>query len=153
MTYRPMKCCKECQKLLPLDSYAMNQQYRDKKDPRCKDCYNRRQRARKRVPDEKLKYRRPTRSSDGISKQAKVAYIQELKTAPCTCCGTYEPPPSMDFHHLDETTKEFSLGKISTSRGGIFTLEQIKKEIAKCILICANCHRKLHSNLLCLVPA
>jgi hypothetical protein len=43
----------------------------------------------------------------------------------------------LDFHHTDPRAKEF---KISQMR----TIPRLKAEIAKCIVICANCHRKGH---------
>jgi len=42
-----------------------------------------------------------------------------------------------DFHHSDPNKKETTIG---SSRA----FESMKKELDKCALICANCHRKLH---------
>lgn len=45
----------------------------------------------------------------------------------------------LDFHHLndkDETISEL------VNKGS--SLAAIKKEIEKCIILCSNCHRKLH---------
>lgn len=49
-------------------------------------------------------------------------------------------PVALDFHHKDETLKEGNIGTIITT----WSEEKLKKEINKCIVICANCHRKLH---------
>jgi hypothetical protein len=46
----------------------------------------------------------------------------------------------LEFHHLDPNEKDFSIG------GKSWSLERLKKEVDKCILICANCHRELHSS-------
>ena len=45
---------------------------------------------------------------------------------------------ALEFHHLDPKEKDFS---ISTN---IKSLDLIKKELDKCILLCANCHREEH---------
>ena len=46
----------------------------------------------------------------------------------------------MDFHHRDPSEKDGTLSqKVAT-----WTLERIKTEVAKCDVLCANCHRKLH---------
>jgi hypothetical protein len=45
----------------------------------------------------------------------------------------------LDFHHIEGEDKEFDLG-----RSGGWSLKRIKEEIEKCIVLCANCHRKEH---------
>ena len=44
-----------------------------------------------------------------------------------------------DFHHLDPNEKDFAIGKNNSN------FNKIKKELDKCILLCANCHRRRHS--------
>ena len=59
----------------------------------------------------------------------------------CAICGKQYPNYVYDFHHLDPSKKDFNLGnKTSTVKW-----ETVKKEIDKCILVCANCHRILHN--------
>ena len=67
------------------------------------------------------------------------AVIVEAKSVPCRDCGQSVPPCAMDLHHRDETTKLFSLGD-----RGSHALKKIEAEIAKCEVICANCHRIRH---------
>lgn len=58
--------------------------------------------------------------------------IQYLLEHPCVICG--EPDIIvLDFDHLRD--KEFNI-----SQG--YSLEKIKKEIEKCQVLCANCHRR-----------
>ena len=56
-------------------------------------------------------------------------------------CGYSKDKTALDFHHIDESTKEFGL----SDRGMTRSWEKIKAEVAKCILVCANCHREIHS--------
>lgn len=64
-------------------------------------------------------------------------YIQELKQAsPCTDCGENYPYWVMDFDHLGD--KEFNINSMTRTK---CNMDAIKKEIAKCELVCANCHR------------
>ena len=60
----------------------------------------------------------------------------------CSKCGYNNNLSALDFHHLDPSKKEFNLDsrKIANS-----SLESIKKELDKCILLCANCHREEHN--------
>ena len=64
------------------------------------------------------------------------AYVNELKTEPCLDCGGSFPPECMDFDHV-RGEKEFALGGANVSR----SRESVDQEIAKCDLVCANCHR------------
>lgn len=45
-----------------------------------------------------------------------------------------------EFHHLDPIQKDFSWNKLRLK-----SLNSIRKELDKCILLCANCHRIRHS--------
>lgn len=47
---------------------------------------------------------------------------------------------TLDFHHLHESEKEFDIGKMKYCRWC-----EIEKELKKCICLCANCHREIHS--------
>ena len=46
----------------------------------------------------------------------------------------------LDFHHISNN-KDFNIAE-SLQRG--FAIQKIKEEIDKCIILCSNCHRKLH---------
>jgi hypothetical protein len=64
------------------------------------------------------------------------AKIEALKAGPCLDCGECFPPECMDFDHRDPKTKLMNIAAMIGRR-----LDQILAEIAKCDLICANCHR------------
>lgn len=59
------------------------------------------------------------------------------KQKPCADCqGTFDPI-CMDFHHVSGK-KDFNIG------WGRYGPARIAAEIAKCIVICSNCHRLRH---------
>ena len=62
-------------------------------------------------------------------------YKQTLK---CEKCGENHPG-CLDFHHLDPNNKDFNI-----SDGGKMSKKRILNEVNKCIVLCSNCHRKLH---------
>ena len=64
------------------------------------------------------------------------AWIDELKSEPCTDCRQTFDPVCMDFDHLGD--KKFTIGKVLST--GI-SRQALEAEIAKCELVCANCHR------------
>ncbi len=61
----------------------------------------------------------------------------------CMICGYDRCPGALDFHHRDPKQKEFGL----SDRGLTRSWEKTKKEIDKCVLICANCHREVHAGI------
>ena len=65
--------------------------------------------------------------------------LEYKKTHPCETCGEAHPS-CIDFHHRNSKDKKFAISENSKGK----CLETLKKEIAKCIVLCANCHRKLH---------
>lgn len=52
---------------------------------------------------------------------------------------------ALDFHHIDQTTKENSISRLFNEKR---RLETIIAEMKKCVVLCANCHRKHHGGLL-----
>lgn len=66
-------------------------------------------------------------------------YIEELG-GKCSSCGYCKNYAALQFHHCDTKTMSLdarSLGNCSQKR--------IKEEMAKCILLCSNCHLELHN--------
>ena len=59
----------------------------------------------------------------------------------CADCKTKGHPAIFDFHHLDPFQKDFTIGHCK-----LYSLERIKPELDKCILLCSNCHRLRHAN-------
>lgn len=63
------------------------------------------------------------------------ALIRSMKRRPCADCAISYPVVCMDFDHV-RGTKRFSIAP-ATSR----PCEEIRAEIAKCDVVCSNCHR------------
>ena len=71
-------------------------------------------------------------------KKRKVQRFEEWKkTLSCSKCGESHIA-CLEFHHLDPSKKEFLISKIKTSKN------KLTEELKKCIVLCSNCHRKLH---------
>ena len=54
----------------------------------------------------------------------------------CEICGYNKHHVALDFDHLDRKTKITSVGQMVN-----FSWKRIQKEINKCRILCANCHR------------
>lgn len=65
------------------------------------------------------------------------AKIQALKeSAPCTDCGVKYPSYVMQYDHIDRSTKTMNVARAVHN----YSWEKVLQEIAKCELVCANCH-------------
>ena len=61
------------------------------------------------------------------------------KGGKCEICGYEKCIDALEFHHLDPTKKDFVISGYGKS------IKKMKEEVDKCILVCANCHREIHS--------
>lgn len=69
------------------------------------------------------------------------AFYNQLKeNLECARCGENHPA-TLQFHHRDPQKKDFNLSE-SIRQG--YSAERIKREVAKCTVLCANCHAKEH---------
>jgi 5-methylcytosine-specific restriction endonuclease McrA len=63
----------------------------------------------------------------------------------CVDCGT-DDAVLLQFHHRDQSTKEFELGRALNSGATLkYSLDIMVAELEKCDLLCANCHTKRHN--------
>jgi hypothetical protein len=68
------------------------------------------------------------------------AWLREYKESlGCEMCGETHPA-CLEFHHTNSQEKRFNMGRLDA----YLSLKLIRTEIAKCRLLCANCHRKEH---------
>jgi hypothetical protein len=83
---------------------------------------------------ERLKVSRDAR------RRRNAALILAAKRGGCSRCPENDPR-CLDFHHREPALKAFVLG---SKEAKDCTVERLQAEIAKCDLLCANCHRKEH---------
>lgn len=63
----------------------------------------------------------------------------KYKGGKCIICGYDECPQALDFHHVNPNEKDYVLS------GGTKSLEHLKPELDKCVLLCCRCHREVHA--------
>ena len=69
----------------------------------------------------------------------------KYKGSKCQICGYDKCDSALEFHHIDPKQKDSSITNMIQTR---VELNILIKEVDKCILICANCHRELHKGLI-----
>jgi hypothetical protein len=62
------------------------------------------------------------------------------KTLKCAKCGESHPA-CIDFHHLDRNDKDKRHVNVLIKNR---QYAQAYREVEKCLVVCANCHRKIH---------
>lgn len=113
--------CSNCNVEKPLTQFNYQNKAKNQKMYICKDCEH-----------EKKKDRNDKRK----------VLVNRLKMGNCVVCGESEPC-CLDFHHIDSEHKEFTIGSANNK-----TEKKILQEIAKCVVVCSNCHRKIHNGLI-----
>lgn len=76
-------------------------------------------------------------------RQKRKADLVNMFGGSCARCGSIFPPECFDFHHLDHSKKRFTLGQQEL---GSRTWDALVAEANKCVLVCACCHRSIHTN-------
>ena len=82
---------------------------------------------------------RPCESQDSMER---TRYKREVlkrhkKIKGCAICGYREHAVALDYDHRDPAKKSFTIGQSASNKG----LRTLAKEIAKCDVLCSNCHR------------
>ncbi len=61
----------------------------------------------------------------------------------CNICGYNKCANVLHFHHTGDKEKG-----ISVMRRNTVSIKVLKKEIRKCVILCANCHGEVHAGLI-----
>ena len=64
-------------------------------------------------------------------------YKRERKCADCGFSGA-QHPYVLDFYHRNDSRKSFDVGSYAQH---VLSVKSLSREILKCDLVCANCHR------------
>lgn len=67
----------------------------------------------------------------------------EYKGGKCQRCEYNKCDNAMEFHHVSPEHKDFSIAEVRNKQIN----DEIKAELDKCILVCANCHREVHAEI------
>jgi hypothetical protein len=118
---RKCKHCK-CIKLLYKFANAGVMKGKHYKRYECKKCYN------------KIK-----KQDTQIKRNWMIEYKSTLQ---CFICGYHENQTALHFHHISKKDKKHN---VSDMVGRGYSITNIKKEIRKCIVLCANCHYEYHN--------
>ena len=130
------KICSKCKRELPLDNFRWKIKSENKKHSQCKEC--------EKIRD-KIHYRESISRRDSVletalnQKNRNLAIVNEARSCGCRKCGD-KRFYVLDFHHRNPEEKAGVIAHMikSASEKGLIA------ELAKCDVLCANCHREFH---------
>lgn len=118
MLPRASRVCGRCREEKPFTAFYANATRSSGTQRYCKVCFNA-------YTTERFRERK---------KQA-----VEYMGSQCADCGGRFPYYVFEFHHLDPTKKEMQFDELRRRSWKV-----IVAELAKCVMVCANCHRVRH---------
>lgn len=134
---------------------VQQRKYREKRKPDQVRVYQRSWRAKNRdkvnAKSKAWRLTNPEKYRANIQKhlQKRIPFLALLnrykKWKGCSLCDFKESSYALEFHHIKPEEKAFDV-----SMGWCRNWGKVKEEIRKCVVVCANCHRRLEAGELTL---
>lgn len=133
------KVCSKCKEEKEVTEFCFRNKIKKQLYGYCKSC---------KLKDDLLYYSKNKdkyKNKNKVLKERNKNWVKKYKSnLQCEKCGEDESV-CLDFHHLDPKEKEFTISDLKWST---YSIKTLKAEIKKCIVVCANCHRKIHAGLI-----
>ena len=113
-------CCKICGDKDPKNSFSLNKRENKFHRSLCVNCQ---------------------REKNSINWRKNKQSFVDYKGGKCEICGYSKCIGALHFHHIDPTVKDDNWNLFKNR-----LLKNVKEELDKCKLLCANCHSELHFN-------
>lgn len=130
------KYCPQCKQTKNQEEYSKHARRSDGLQSICKAC--KQQLDRTYYQDhkwQKIAYNKQVR-------RAAVAWLEEVKVCHGCCCCQETEGCCLQFHHV-RGTKDADI----SVKAGNWSRAKIVEELRKCVVVCANCHIKIHRGL------
>lgn len=138
-----LKVCWKCEQPKIPDEYSFKNKAGGIRHNTCKTCVAGYTAAHHQANKEKTKAQRRKnhRAWRQRRKDEMRAVVDQIKSDPCMDCGQSFHPWQMQFDHRDPSQKKFNIATaVHWTYQARYSKEAILEEIAKCDLVCANCH-------------
>jgi hypothetical protein len=125
------KTCSSCRVTRPVTEFNFKNRAAGVRHSYCRECGKKITRSH---------YKRNKQAYLERNTRARIRHrelVRSVKARPCADCGVQYPYYVMDFDHRDGEDKIFELNAVDR-----MTLPGILREIEKCDVVCANCHRE-----------
>lgn len=133
------KTCARCKESKILECFNVSKRLKYGRASHCKDCSNLfNKESRIRTGKQKLYIQNNKQNRDRLRDK----YREWKRQCGCAFCREDEPS-CLELHHLDPSKKERSPSDFASISWKGFLAEAIK-----CIVLCSNCHKKVHAGLI-----
>lgn len=127
------KICYKCKKELPVEFFEKNRTRKDGLQSACKKC------KKEYIKEHYLKNKQIYLDRSLKKNKELREWFEEYKqNLSCEKCGDRRWYV-LEFHHKNPEEKDLAVSQLVT-----YGKNRILKEISKCIVLCANCHREHH---------
>lgn len=131
-----LKICSKCKRELPLDNFRWKNKSLGKKHSQCKECQKKQEHEHYKNSSTR---RQNVLQTAQNQKERNSLLVEEYKKKGCQKCGE-KRLYVLDCHHKLENEKFDDISKMIKSSG----VEQLNRELQKCVVLCSNCHREFH---------
>lgn len=135
------KLCPKCNLVKSVDEFAKNKNRYDGLQVQCRAC-------KKLTDATHYRNNKPAQLKRNTANRQKmrklISEYKELKG--CLYCDEADAC-CLDFHHKEGEHKIKEVSQMLYT----FSQSMVFKEVEKCDVVCANCHRKLHAGKICLL--
>lgn len=130
-----MKKCSKCDNEKPLSAFYKRKQMKDGYQSSCKECSNASTKgSRAKKPQQ---YREVARN---LTRQYAADFQKWKEQQKCLVCEE-DNSCCLDLHHLDPSQKDMAVSTAVTR----WSWNKLQTEIDKCVVVCRNCHAKIHN--------
>lgn len=134
-----MKKCTKCLVEKQRSDFYRTKRMKDGLQSRCKDCMA----TSYKISRDKKKSHYNSVSNKRAKNNTK--RIREWKESRGCCkCGE-DFGPCLELHHTDPSQKEHNPSDLAA-----FSFKKFLEDASKCVILCANCHRKVHHKIISL---
>lgn len=134
------KVCPRCNVEKKFSDYHKSTKKKDGLQVNCKTC-------RKEVDHNSYLNSESRRLAIKTRRDANKKYNSSLINRYKRFCGCHfcseNEPVALDLHHLNPDEKDLNVS-VAVS----YSTKCLRKEVRKCVVLCANCHRKVHAGIL-----
>lgn len=135
-----MKTCTKCKVDKQFDEFYKSKSSKTGLQAWCKTCASENSKNDYRVNHRKKLF--IERAKD--RKQRIVSIVNSIKVdRGCVFCGEVVAC-CLDFHHVNPKVKEDDISLLVHQK----SYKRLVEELKKCVVVCANCHRKIHAGLI-----
>jgi hypothetical protein len=132
--------CRGCQRMLPLGQFSFKSAEKGVLHSRCRACC--RANSRRHYQANRAAYLSRNRRNNPAQRRRSAAFVLAfLREHPCSRCGEADPIV-LEFNHLDAALKSANVADMVLR---MCSPRRLEAEMAKCEVVCANCHQRLTS--------